>query len=57
MMKPPFAPHCNDQVGASLAPTGSALRLSPHDLTGIRHSGSAAMAVDLAGWLRRIFSK
>ena len=32
-------------------------RLSPHDLTGIRNSGSTASAVDLAGWLRRAFRK
>ena len=31
--------------------------LSPHDLAGIRNHGSAASAVDLAGWLRRIFRK
>lgn len=31
--------------------------LSPHDLTGIRNSGSAAAAVDLAGWLRRVLRK
>ncbi|WP_162930123.1 hypothetical protein [Pseudophaeobacter sp. EL27] len=32
-------------------------RLSPHDLAGIRSHGSAASAVELAGWLRRIFRK
>jgi hypothetical protein len=33
------------------------VRLSPHDLAGIRSHGSTASAVDLAGWLRRIFRK
>ena len=32
-------------------------RLSPYDLAGIPNHGSAASAVDLAGWLRRIFRK
>jgi hypothetical protein len=32
-------------------------QLSPYDLTGIRTSGSAASAVDLAGWLRHLFGK
>ncbi|MDO6732184.1 hypothetical protein Q4577_19300 [Marinovum sp. 2_MG-2023] len=32
-------------------------RLSPHDIAGIRNRGSAASAVDLAGWLRRVFRK
>lgn len=26
---------------------------SPHDLSGIRNSGSAMMAIDLAGWFGR----
>lgn len=34
-----------------------AARVSPHDLAGIRNQGSAASAVDLAGWLRRVFRK
>ncbi|NOR30717.1 MAG: hypothetical protein GQ539_06440 [Sulfitobacter sp.] len=33
------------------------VRLSPHDLAGIRNRGSAASAVDLAGWLRLVFRK
>lgn len=32
-------------------------QLSPYDLAGIRNRGSAASAVDLAGWLRRVFRK
>ncbi|SFB17373.1 hypothetical protein SAMN05421688_3417 [Poseidonocella pacifica] len=32
-------------------------QLSPYDLAGIRNRGSAASAVDMAGWLRRLFLK
>jgi len=32
-------------------------QFSPYDLAGIRNRGSAVSAVDLTGWLRRVFRK
>lgn len=44
--------------GDAVKDTEHAVRqLSPYDLVGIRNRGSAASAVDLAGWLRCIFRK
>lgn len=50
-------PESRTVVGQSTDIDRPAPQLSPYDLTGIRNRGSAASAVDLAGWLRRVFRK